>query len=264
MAFGWSDVIGLGLGYLGAKKQTEATERAAEQQAEALKEAAIPRSVYDPMGAAVYDPTTDSYRLQLSPQAQALQSGLFYDAMRERQKIEPLLRPGGLESEAARRSRAEEALIKQATQEALQDVTGKYLKKGTLGTTMGAAGLAEVARKGAEAGISSRERQRGLLSAEIADALNRASAARQGATGLSAYPQALSTIGQGMAGNMLTATSAAANPILAAQRTAASAMAQPYYQLSGLFSRAVPRTALSTPEQEAIDLGGFTTYTGGY
>lgn len=237
----WTDVIGTGIKYYGGKKELEAKEEAAKQQTKALQEAAKPRSVYDPLGAAIYNPLTDSYEMTTSPQLAALQQGLFTDAMRQRQEVEPYMTRKGFESEVARRSRAEENLIKQATQEALQDVQGKLLKKGTLGTTMGAGALAEVAKRGAEAGISARQSQRGTLSAEIADALNRAQAARTGMLSIGKTPRALADIGQGMAGRSLEATMAGTPSQLAAQQLSASAMSQPYYQLANLFSGAVPK-----------------------
>ena len=265
MALDWGSIIGAGISYLGAKKQSDAATAAAQQQTEALTEAAKPRSVYDPLGAAIYDPITDTYQMQGSPQLQALQQGLFYDAMQQRANIQPYMSQAGFESEVARRSREEENLIKQATAEALGDVQGKLLKKGTLGTTMGSGALADVARAGAEARIKAKQQQRGLLSAEITDALNRAASARQGMIGIGSYPSGLAGIGQGMASSNLAALGTAAPSMLSAQNLAASAMAQPYYQLGGLFGSSVPKAAqISTPEQEAIDFGGFTGYRGGY
>ena len=237
----WGSLIAAGVGYLGAKKAASATQSAAESQAAALQEAAKPRTVYDPLGSAVYNPETDSYELMSSPQMQALQQGLFYDAMQQRANVEPYMSQAGFESEVARRSREEENLIKQATAEALDEVQGKLLKRGTLGTTMGQRGLSEVARRGAEARIGARQSQRGLLSGEITDALNRASAARAGMLGIGTQPQALANIGQGMANSAVTAASASAPSILQSQNLAASAMSQPFYQIGNRFMGAVPQ-----------------------
>jgi len=232
----WGNLIAAGIGYLGAKKAASATQSAAEQNAAALQEAAKPRTVYDPLGGAYYNPETDQYELMTSPQMQALQQGLFYDAMQQRANVEPYMSQAGFESEVARRSREEENLIKQATAEALNDVQGKLLKKGTLGTTMGAGSLAEVARKGAEAGIAARQAQRGFLSGEITDALNRASAARQGMIGVGQYPQSLATIGQGMSTDALRATALGSEGMLKAANAGITAGMQPYNQLAGMFS----------------------------
>lgn len=232
----WGSIIAAGIGYLGSKKASKASQAAADRQAEALQEAAKPRSVYDPLGAAVYNPVTDSYELMTSPELAQLQQGLFYDAMRQRQEVEPYMTRGGFESEVSRRSREEENLIKEATREALQDVQGKLLKRGTLGTTMGAGSLAEVARKGAEAGIAARQAQRGLLSGEITDALNRAQAARQGMVGVGQYPQSLATIGQGLSANALGAAQSASPMLQSAANMNIQAGMQPYAQLSGMLS----------------------------
>jgi hypothetical protein len=230
----WGSLIAAGVGYLGAKKAASATQSAAESQAAALQEAAKPRTVYDPLGGAYYNPETDQYELMSSPQMQALQQGLFYDAMQQRANVEPYMTRGGFESEVARRSREEENLIKQATAEALGDVQGKLLKRGTLGTTMGAGALAEVARKGAEAGIAARQAQRGLLSGEITDALNRAAAARQGMIGVGSYPSSLANIGQGMATSALGAAQSASPLLQSAANMNIQAGMQPYAQLSGM------------------------------
>lgn len=240
----WTDIIGSGIEYYGAQQQVEAGQEAAQQVAQSMQQAARPRSVFDPLSQAVYDPTTESYQLTVSPELQALQRGLFADAMRQRQEIEPFMTRGGFESEVARRSREEQKLIEDATREALQSAQGKLVKKGTLGTTMGAGALAEVAKRGAEAKVAAQQAQRGLLSGEITDYLNRAAAARQGMLGIGQQPQAAAELGMGLSSSALKAAAGAANPYLAAQTTAASTAAQPYYQLGGFLS-----SALSTPTQ---------------
>lgn len=232
----WGSIIAAGIGYLGSKKASKASQAAADRQAEALQEAAKPRSVYDPLGAAVYNPVTDSYELMTSPELAQLQQGLFYDAMRQRQEVEPYMTRGGFESEVSRRSIAEENLIKEATREALQDVQGKLLKKGTLGTTMGAGALAEVAKKGAEAGIAARTEQRRTLSSEITDALNRAQAARKGMLNIGSQPQSLANIGQGLSTAALDAARFGSDAQLQAANYGIQAGMQPYAQLSGMLS----------------------------
>jgi len=231
MGFGLPSLIGLGLQMVSGRKAAKQQTQAAERYSEDVREAGRPISVFDPVGKAEYDEANKRYNLQLSPEMQGLFQGLMGDSYRERQKIESLLRPGGVESEVARRTRAEQNLIKQKTREAQEDVLGRLLGRGSLGTPTGIRALGDVAQRGAESGIAASARARGNINSEIANALNAATSARQGMMGLAAAPKSLAEIGRGLAGNNTLAAVNAGTPLMKAQTQQGLSSAIPMWGL---------------------------------
>jgi len=214
-----------------AKKQMAARQSAAERERQLRLEAATPWDVIGPSGQVTYDPETKQVVSELSPELTQLREGLFSDIPMFREMVSPYLSREGFEGEAQRRAAGEQALIEKATQDALEEKFGRLVGRGLAGSTLGAEALSQTAQRGAESGIAALQRQRGLLSGEITDALNRESMARTGYANMGNLISGYGAMGTLPASNQMNALGLTGTPILQNAYMSASAQAQPSYQL---------------------------------
>ena len=231
----WGAIIGAGLSYIGAKKQSKATTAAAAKNAETMKEAAIPKSVYDSMGSAVYNPATGQYEMKLSPDQQGLFNNYQQDIYRQRQFAEPLMRDP--EAAAQRRYSTDLESLKLGENSAVQAGLRKGQARGLgAGSTLGIGALGEIDRANLANRSALLNSSRTGVQSDITNYLNRSEAARKGMFSVGQAPQQLANIGQGLATTATDAARYGSAPYLEAQTNAASASAQPFYQLGGYFN----------------------------
>jgi len=209
---------------------SDKTIGAAETQAEAIKEAAVPVSVFDPTGYAVYDEATKSYQLGLDPAIQGLFSQYFNQAARDL-GYATAMTPEYIDTESARRAKENIDYITKGGEEALESALGRLYGKGTIGTKQGSRALADIGQTTAKNVLGEKERQRGLLTAELVDAINRAKGYQTSALGLTSQPISLSQIGRGTSGTLANATSNAYAPLTSAYQTGALAQNIPMFSL---------------------------------
>ncbi len=231
----WTALIGAGLSFLGSKKESKANESAARENREAIKEAATPKSVYDPMGAAVWDPASDSYKLQLSPEQQRLYQGYYGDIYRQRALVEPMMRDP--EAAALQRYNKDLETLKLGEDSAIQSGLRKGHAAGLgVGSTLGVGALGEIDRVNLANRSALLSSSRTGVQSDITDYLNRAEAARKGMFSVGVAPQELANIGQGNVSNSVNAAAAGGAPYLKAQQAGNLAASQPYQQLGGHFA----------------------------
>jgi len=231
----WGALIGAGLSYLGASKQSKATEAAAKTSKESLEKAAIPKNVYDPMGQARWNPVTGTYELGLAPQQQGLFQNYLSDIYRQRALAEPLM----MDPEAAAQRRYSKDLesLKLGEASAVQQGLRKQHAKGLgVGSTLGVGALSEIDKMNLANRQAALAGARTGVQSDITDYLNRAEAARKGMFALGQSPQQLANIGQGLSTTATEAARYGSSPYLEAQGISASVQAQPYYKLGGYFS----------------------------
>jgi hypothetical protein len=222
MGFGLN-LLGAGLSYLGSRKASKDQTASADRNAQMAIDAARPKSVYDPMSQAVYDKDSESYRLGLSPELQALFGAYQGDILRQRALAEPMIRDP--EAAALQRYNRDLESVQLGEESAGNRALSKLNASGMLGSSIGAGALAALDRQNLMGRADLLGKSRAGVQSDIANLLNREAASRQAMVGLGAIPQSAANIGTGIGSTLGTTAMQGASMMNAAAKNSADTTA---------------------------------------